>query len=451
MDLPAEIVAVEVVAPTAPLVQPLVVELDRGTPVEVLYWGPDDERPLRVASEAVGATHDITLYRLRAAMTYQYEVVSVAGDGTRGDPVGGEFTTEPLPDELAALQIETTGTASFPLLMMEVSIPGLTGVPVIMDAEGHIVWYRPGATARTHGIGVLPGVGFAINSIDEGVEVVTPEQDVIASLTEADAAARTGLGEFDIHHDVTQASETSLHLLVLDTATVDGTVWTGEAIWEWDWVDDRLEKRWSSFDFMSPATDVGARSRPADWLHANSITVGPRGNILMSLFWTHEVVSIASDFQSLEWRLGGPASSFTVLDGAMEAGQHTAYEVEPNRVLLFDNGLDRPGGEQFSRATEVEIDPVAGTAAIAWEYRPDPTVYAPIVGSTTRLENGNTVVTFGVAGDALAQFPDAGPLGVHEATPSGDRAWLATFEGIGLLYRAVPLETLGGEVRVGGQ
>lgn len=316
-------------SPTA-LVQSLDVVLDAEGGVEIDYWTTDGPR-LRVARTTPGAIHQVSLHRLRAGSTYDFQVTPVGPDGVLGESLGGQFSTDTLPT---------------------------------------------------------------------------------------------------------------------DTSTVGGTVWTGEAIWEWDFASDQLQKRWSSFDSMSPASDVGARSAPADWLHANSLSIGPRGNVLMSLFWTHEVISIAADYQSLEWRLGGPASTFTVLDGAMEAGQHTAVEVEADRVLLFDNGLDRPGGELFSRASELQIDRASGTAAIAWEYRPYPTTYAPIVGSTRRLENGNTVVSFGVSENALAGFPDAGPLAVHEVTPSGRTSWLLRLERVDLLHRATPLSSLGGEVEV---
>jgi len=432
--------------PTA-LVQALDIALDGDAGVEVEYWTTAGPR-LRISSSDATGTHEVSLYRLRAGSTYDFEVTPIGADGSRGAISAGQFSTDTLPTELAAVQVHTVGLSTFPLLMMEVSLPGVTGVPIVIDRDGFVVWYRPGATARSHGIAVLPDVGFAINSIDEGVEIVRPDNHVLASLSEADAAARTGLGTFDIHHDVAQASDRSLLLLVQDTSTVSGTVWTGEAIWEWDWVADQLVKRWSSFDFMSPATDVGARSWSGDWLHANSLSIGPRGNIVVSFFWTHEVISITPNYQALEWRLGGPASTITVLGGAMDAGQHTAAEIAPNRVLLFDNGLDRPGGALFSRASELQINTASKTASIVWQYRTDPDTYAPIVGSARRLQNQNTVVTFGVAPGALSNFPDAGPLGVYEVTPSGATPWSVTFEGIDLLYRANPLTTLGGEIEV---
>ena len=77
--------------------------------------------------------------------------------------------------------------------------------------------------------------------------------------------------------------------------------------------------------------------RSGDWLHTNAISIGPRGNVVMSMHFINQVVSIASDYQSIEWRLGGPESTFTMSDELRFSGQHTAAEVETNRVLLFEN------------------------------------------------------------------------------------------------------------------
>ena len=132
-----------------------------------------------------------------------------------------------------------------------------------------------------------------------------------------------------MHHDVVTSPQNTILVLVEDPGVVNDTTWTGEAIWEWDPESDVLVKRWSSFDFMSPDVDRGPRTRPGDWLHANSLAISPRGNVLVSMMWTHEVVSIAPDYQSLEWRLGGPGSSFVVAGGAMDGGQHTADELRP--------------------------------------------------------------------------------------------------------------------------
>jgi hypothetical protein len=125
--------------------------------------------------------------------------------------------------------------------------------------------------------------------------------------------------------------------------------------------------------------------------------------------------------------------------------QHTAEEIAPGRVLLFDNGRDRPGG-LFSRALELELNLASGTAAKVWEFRPQPTNYAPIVGSTRRLVNGNTVSNFGTARGVVGA---SGPMAVYETTPGGSVTWILRIEGAELLnYRATPLRDIAGEVVV---
>ena len=423
------------------------VQLDRAATVEIEYWSAGSPR-LRVASSHPRTTHEIHLPRLRAATPYEYEVTPTASGVAVGATASGGFRTDTLPTALQQLRAHTIGTATFPLLMMEVVLPDRPGVPVIIDRDGFIVWYPRNSEITATGFGVLPGGDFAFLS-REGIQVVTPTNGVRRTLTKQDAASRTGLGDFDMHHDVVPTPDGSLLMLVRDTATVNDTVWTGESIWEWEPETDRLEKRWSSFDFLSPNTDQGHRTVPGDWLHANSLSIGPRGNILVSFFWTHEVISIASDFQSLEWRLGGPHSTFTVLDGGMEAGQHTAAEVETDRVLLFDNGRDRPGGELFSRALEIELDRESNTAQIVWEFNPYPTIYAPIVGSARRLPNGNTVICFGLT-EGFGDPPSTGPIAIYEVS-SGKIEWLVNLEGANAVYRSTPLSTIAGESEVGGE
>ena len=87
------------------------------------------------------------------------------------------------------------------------------------------------------------------------------------------------------HHDVIVTPDNTVLFLAIDTGTVNDTVWEGEAIWEWDPATDVLTKRWTAKDFLTPKTDRGARTVPGDWLHANSLSIGPRGNILVSFVW----------------------------------------------------------------------------------------------------------------------------------------------------------------------
>lgn len=421
------------------------IELDRPGLVDIAY-GSVDGPTYGMSSDGAAEEHAFDLLRLRPGTSHTVVVTAYAADGSAalGESRVLSFETDPLPPELAALTFDVTGTPTMPLTMLEITVPQLDGAPIVVDGTGQIVWFREGSQDLLHGVGVLPeDRGFAVNT-REGVAIIGPNQLQEAWLSESDAAARAGTGSFEIHHEVIHREGSEVLLLVHDTATVTDTVWTGEAIWSWDWESDVLTKLWSSFDHWSPVDHRGPRTAPWDWIHSNALSIGPRGNVLLSSFWTHEVASISADFSSIEWMLGGPVSTFLVADGAMDAGQHTPVEVAPNRVLLFDNGLDRPGGEQFSRAIELELDPVDGTAEVVWEFRPDPDVFAPIVGSVQRLDNGNTVAAFGTSPD-FNGLPATGPIVVYEVDSAGDVVWRMEIGGASLLYRATPLASIGAE------
>ncbi len=202
---------------------------------------------------------------------------------------------------------------------------------------------------------------------------------------------------------------------------------------------------WSSFDHLSPDIDWGTRSLPTDWLHASSLAVGPRGHLIVSLNFLNQVISLAPDLNTIEWRLGGPNA--TIMPSAAEtfSGQHTAAEVSPGRVLMFDNGWER--AEPFSGA--VEFETADGEATKVWEFRPDRDKWARAVSSVRRLANGKTLVAFGLS-ESIAG--STGPLEVYEVRNPGDVIWHLTLSGaIRVMYRASAIESVGSESPVGNE
>jgi hypothetical protein len=444
-DPPAEVLGVAVRTEAGPIFRNLVLGLDRPSRVLVDYWTTDGDR-LRVETPAAATDHELFLPRLRAGRTYSYEARAVTEVGDTGIARAGTFSTGPLSPPLAALRSQVTGRASFDLLVLEIGRPTGSHLPVIVDTRGQVVWHSVQEGRAPSGFTLFEDSLFALNT-PQGIRVVSPRsQEERMSLTRARAAQRTGIDPFFIHHDLIATPSGTLLFLVQDRTTARDTVWTGEAVWEWNPRTDELARRWRSGDFLNPARDRGPRSTPDDWLHANSLARGPRGNVLVSFFWLHEVLSISPDWQRVEWRLGGPASTFRGVERAMEAGQHTAAEVAPDRVLLFDNGLDRAGG-RFSRALELRLDRALGDASVVWEFAPMPAVFAPIVSSVRRLPNGSTVVAFGLAAGFQAGGATAsGPLVIYEVAAAGEVVWrMEIVEGADLVYRATPLASIAGE------
>jgi hypothetical protein len=417
---------------SGPLVRTLRIELPEPFGVEVDYWAAASPR-LRVTQTSMATEHSVFLPGLRAGEIYDYEVRTIGPRGTRGAPQRGQLTTDSLPSDLAALRFTALGSPSFRLAMLELRGEPFAGY-VIVDQDGAVVWYRRGTaesfTRRANG-------NFVLLDRNPGLTEIRPDLTVVAELPAS--------GSIEMHHDVIATPDNSLLFLSLDTLTFDGNLWTGDAIWEWRPEEATVVRRWSAWDFLSPATDLGPKSSSGDWLHANSLALGSRGNVIISLPAFNQIVSIAPDFQSLEWRLGGPNASVALDQSGEFWFQHTAAEITPGRVLLFDNGRDRPTG-RFSRALELELDLENGSATTAWEFRPQPDIYAPIVGSARRLDNGNTVVDFGTAQGVV---DGSGPMSVYEVTPDGWVRWILRIEGADRVnYRATPLDDIAGEVVV---
>lgn len=433
-----EIVSAELLEVESPLVRrlELTVSDEAGLRVD---WGTEGQS-LAVEVEP-GTDHLVTLARLRAARSYEVRAVALADepDAPPVDTATLEFDTAPLPEDLAGLEFTAEGSTALPLTRLEIvrNPDGFAGV-VIIDEEGEVVWYRregvAGSTWRDNGNLVI-NTGTAIREI-----AVTGE--VVRELPEAG-------GYHTMHHDVITTPDNTLLFIAQEHREVGDTTVVMEGIWEWDPESGTGPvQRWSAWDHYSYPDDRGRYSREDDWLHANSIHLGPDGNILMSLAYLDQVISITPDFQEVEWRMGGPGATIEPTTDAEFFFQHTAAELpatSARRVLLFDNGR---GGRTFSRALELEIDPEAGTATRVWEFVAPNQNYSSIVSSARRLENGNTFVTFGAVEGLVGS---RGPVEVYEVRPDGSIVWhmAVSGEGIGdpfVLYRATPTGSLAGEV-----
>lgn len=58
----------------------------------------------------------------------------------------------------------------------------------------------------------------------------------------------------------------------------------------------------------------------------------------------------------------------------------------------------------------------AGTAEVVWEYRPDPDIYTPIWGDADRMDNGNTLMTYGERQEDITSH-------LIEVTPDKQKVW----------------------------
>lgn len=333
-----------------------------------------------------------------------------------------------IPDDLAQIKFEATGKPTVPLALVHLyAKDGFKGY-VIVNGAGEVVWFF-----RTRdfpfGMARRRSGNFVFMDKGRGIVEVSPGGQVVHEIPQRDA-------ENELHHDLTVSPADSVIYLAFDTQDFEGKRLKGEAIYEWIPGQKVNAKRWSSWDHFKPALDRGPRFA-GEWLHANSLAYGSRGNLLVSVHYFNQIFSIAPGWTSIEWRLGGPRATIPVPAGEEFSGQHTARETAPGRLLLFDNGRDRGG---YSRAVEFELD--RATARKVWEWKPARANYASAVSSARRLANGNTLIAFGMSkGSAEA----TGPTEAYEVTPAGATVWHLTVTGTTTMFRVEPITSLSGD------
>lgn len=419
----------------SPLVRRVTVVMRRLAPASVT-WGAAGTPVLTLTADSSAFVHRFLLPRLRQARSYTLEV-SAAGS-TRA-PLRATFVTDSLPPVLRALQINETGEPSLPVALIEVVGATQFG-GLLMVEDGEIAGWLPlvgslfGAARRANG---------EITMLDAGLGLTSYQLDgtLVYRLPQPSVAAPAPYGR--IHHDVVATPQNTLLFIANDTKVVGVDTVVGESLWEWTPETGGVQKRWSAFDFLDWSVLRGSRTVAGNWLHGNGLNYGSRGNVLMSLRNVDQVISIAPDFSAVEWTLGGTNGTLAVADSNRAWGQHYVSEPSAGRVLVFDNGFERPGGA-FSRAIEYQINTTARTAVKAWEYRGSPDIYAALVGSARRLPNGNTAIMFGML---AGQTGSTGPVTAVEVTPAGAPAWRLTFgPQLTRLYRITPVASLLGEV-----
>ena len=426
---PMKVISADLVAAPVPLVRALRLALDRSAPLVVDYWADGVPR-LRVRA-AAATEHSLLLTQLRPARTYHYEVV--------GTTTGGTFVTSPLPDDLARITFEATGDLSVPLVMLHLHAPdGFKGY-VAVDGRGEVVWYWStadfpgGMTRRSNGNFVVLDM-YAVPDMNagRGLVEISPAGEVVHELPHDP-------GNREWHHDVVATPRNTLLAIAFDDRIVDGARLRGEAIWEWTPETGGVVKRWSAWDHFSPTVDRGPRFFE-EWMHANALSIGPRGNVLLGVHYWNQIISITPDMRGIEWRLGGVNATVTVPEPDRFSGQHTPTELPGGRVLMFDNGIERL---TYSRALELVIE--GPTARSVWEWRPVPVNYARIISSARRLSNGRTLVAFGTSAGFLRS---TGPIEVYEVTGDGIARWHLVVGNTFMMYRAEPMEAIAGEERV---
>jgi Arylsulfotransferase (ASST)/Secretion system C-terminal sorting domain len=176
--------------------------------------------------------------------------------------------------------------------------------------------------------------------------------------------------------------------------------------------------QWRSWEEI-PITDAlheNLLDSVIDYVHGNAIELDNDGNILISSRHLDEITKIDRTEGDIIWRLGGRQNEFTFTnDPEKFTYQHAIRRLANGNIILYDNGnFHTP---PHSRAVEYTLDEINKTATLAWQYRRTPDVYGFAMGFAQRLDNGNTLISWGSAHPTMTEVTPSGEIELELSLP----------------------------------
>jgi hypothetical protein len=296
--------------------------------------------------------HSLTGFGLKPETTYTWELAGIEG----------EVTTGAVPSELDTLILEITGAPfGFDGVLMYVSC----GYFIMVDTDGDVVWAQESAiydslpdgmywSQASHSVLALEDstMGRGVSSFNEvnvsGEEVLRLEADEDFTLK--------------LTHDVSRWSD-YVYLLGEDEADISGfEIFKGtEHLATWQ-IDAEFA------DVPNIDTD-----------HINTLSVNEGGEVVMSVYGFHGVISVDGNpdsptFLQMNWHASGdpggdvpdlPDPDYVIEDGLNFRRQHNTNMFD-GQLWLFDNS-----SQPTSRGLVFDLDDSTGQLLLDQEYNLD--------------------------------------------------------------------------------
>lgn len=172
--------------------------------------------------------------------------------------------------------------------------------------------------------------------------------------------------------------------------------------------------QWRSWDhfLITDATDIDPLTGSiVDPVHGNAMEREADGNLLLSSRNMSEITKINLETGDIIWRMGGENNQFAFINDNIPQNfshQHDIRRTANGNVTLFNNGVGLP--IQQSSAKEYQLDEINMTATLVWLYEHPKVgleyVYGTGSGSVQRLDNGNTLISWGKTINSNTEIPN---------------------------------------------
>ena len=348
-----------------------------------------------------------TAIGLDPSTEYVFRTGILGDDGTSTCETGW-FVTGDIPTDLplVELSIDDPQEASDGYIVS--TLTSTNPRNVILDATGNYVWWgEAGEKGDALGPARLSRDGTAMLSLPGWSSLDLSVEDRSEILrTPLDGSAPTSMAAYDLHHDFVELPDGTIAAIAYDFRQVGDSWIAGDRLIEFapDGSEREVWSVWLMDDIEPQETEPGMAY---DWSHTNAVDYVEDGDYyVLSLRYSSAIVAVERATGKPLWKLGGVDSTHEMLGGDEEdwfRGQHQ-FQVLDNGILVFDNGDDPSDSSravEYAWADDSHIE-------VGWDYAAKPSTYCYALGDVTRLDNGNTLVTWSTTGV------------IEEVTPEGD-------------------------------
>ncbi len=455
----------------------LIVESPEPVHVEVVATAGDHVVTTPTTALAA-AEHVVPLVGLRADRTYDVEVAATGPSGT--SIATTTFDTDALPEFLPSYELATSQSDVQPGLTLVEATPSNSspGFAFAIDGDGEIVWYHqsPSTVAAwsmspdgtMHALSYpfefleFDMLGTRLNqwepASDNGWTTGSSPDTTLLEIPWSVGSTQAGAMVNSPHHDISVLPNGNL--LGLGRVTEDASAELRQTACpdddsDWSLVSDvaiefepsgTVVRTWNVSDAIDPESQPGvhlcveeglfASPTERDWSHANAVSYDPASDVvIVSVRHTDSIVAFEYGDEpghqtEVRWILGRQGT--IPIDGEPFFHQHAPEIQTDGSILVYDNGNDRPGGENYSRAVQYDLVPdgAAGVRAVqTWEHRVDDVdgtpLYAEFLGDVDRLDNGNVLITHGGIGGPGSEDQRSR---IIEVVPNEDRGGDIVFD-----------------------
>ncbi len=296
-----------------------------------------------------------------------------------------------------------------------------TSGPTILDADGNLVWYRPGLRITDFRAQVYNGHRILTWwRRDTFGKRVTSRFEMANRHYKVFRRFGGGNGFTGDPHEFNLTSRGTAFVTAYKTAVVDLSrfggprraflldyigqeidIKTGLVVWEWHPLGNLPMNR-------TYLPIPRRNTRPFDWFHMNSINDDNDGNVLISARHTQALYKINRKTGRIMWQIGGKGGDFKLGKGVRFGFQHDLIRQKNGTLTIFDNGAGGVHGKvnRFSSAKVLRVNTKRRRVTLVRAYRDPRNVISNSQGNTDVQANGNIFVGWGDRNACTEFAPD---------------------------------------------